>query len=160
MSEKDESILCVKQQKQKRPLEDNEDEMNTADSVTTKQSKGGVPLLSQKQQRQLLLPDIPLSQHYHVSWMHAATITAVVTSVKHGYVITADSAGIVKFWKRLKIQQPLAADDKNKKHASSTTSTGTATTSPSLHPCIEFVKSFTAHAGPISRGTVHGRYRW
>ena len=44
--------------------------------------------------------DIPTSAHYKVSFAHRAVVTKVVTSLKHGYVITASDDGIVKFWKR------------------------------------------------------------
>jgi peptidylprolyl isomerase domain and WD repeat-containing protein 1 len=75
-------------------------------------------------------PDLPTSAHYHVSWMHAATVTSVAVSIKHGYILTGSADGIVKFWKRLCIfdQQ----DD-----------------SSSSHPCLEFVKSFTAHTEAV-----------
>ena len=72
--------------------------------------------------------NIPLgSSYYEVSYMHREVVTQVVTSIKHGYVISASSDGIVKFWKRLP-----------------TTSTG-----ETGEKCLEFVKSFTAHVGPV-----------
>lgn len=71
--------------------------------------------------RRRRLENIPTSHHYHVSWMHADIVTSIVCSVKHGYIITASRDGVVKFWKRLPID----------------------------NRCLEFVKSFTAHAGPI-----------
>ncbi|GAX12988.1 peptidylprolyl isomerase domain and WD repeat-containing protein 1 [Fistulifera solaris] len=71
--------------------------------------------------RRRRLENIPTSHHYHVSWMHANVVTHIVCSVKHGYIITASHDGVVKFWKRLPVD----------------------------HRCLEFVKSFTAHAGPI-----------
>ena len=85
----------------------------------------------QKKSRLIISNDIPLSEHYHVSWMHAAVVTSAVTSLKHGYVITASADGIVKFWKRLQVDGPDAAS---------------ADQGP---PCLEFVKSFTAHAGSV-----------
>lgn len=73
--------------------------------------------------------NVPASAHYHVSWMHAETITCMVHSKKHGYVISGSYDGIVKFWKRLEVNNDDAlAEDKNAK------------------PCLEFVKSFTAHS--------------
>lgn len=72
--------------------------------------------------------EIPSSSHYHVSWMHAQTLTAVVTSTKYGYVVSASQDGTVKFWKRLEVDgEPVEGQ----------------------HPCLEFAKSFTAHAGPV-----------
>lgn len=67
--------------------------------------------------------DIPTSAHYRVSFAHRAVVTKVVTSLKHGYVITASDDGIVKFWKR----QPATGET----------------------ACLEFVKSFTAHNGAV-----------
>ena len=69
--------------------------------------------------------DVPTTVHYRISYMHRQVVTKVVTSLKHGYVITASDDGIVKFWKR----QP--AD------------------SSSESTCLEFVKSFTAHIGSV-----------
>eukprot|EP00536_Pseudo-nitzschia_multiseries_P013618 jgi/Psemu1/245471/estExt_Genewise1.C_5940010 len=58
--------------------------------------------------------------------MHKATVTHVVSSARYGYVITACEEGIVKFWKR------------------------TSTDEHPATPCLEFVKSFTAHIGPLA----------
>lgn len=71
--------------------------------------------------------------------MHADVVTAAVTSIKHGYVITASKDGVVKFWKRLKVT------------SSSVPATASTAAAPSAvsTPCLEFVKSFTAHAGPV-----------
>jgi peptidylprolyl isomerase domain and WD repeat-containing protein 1 len=87
---------------------------------------------------QQLLKEIPTSSHYQISFMHKKTVTHVITSNRHGYVITACEEGIVKFWKRTSMtvpeqQQHVAGKDKD------------ATT-----PCLEFVKSFTAHIGPLA----------
>jgi peptidylprolyl isomerase domain and WD repeat-containing protein 1 len=87
-------------------------------------------------------PDIPLTQHYHVSFMHAAPVTCVTLSLKHGYVITGDAAGIVKFWKRLSISSPPSAKE-------GSSSAATSSSLPQLHPALEFVKSFTAHQGSV-----------
>src|SRR3569623_1245106 len=80
------------------------------------------------------------SDHYHVSWMHAETVTAVCTSLKHGYVLTASSEGVVKFWKRLKVTKESmpAPTPASKTHAQTP-----------QYPCLEFVKSFTSHAGAV-----------
>ena len=68
--------------------------------------------------------DIPMSAHYRISYMHRDVVTKVVTSLKHGYVITASDDGIVKFWKRQPADSPEQV-------------------------CLEFVKSFTAHIGAV-----------
>jgi peptidylprolyl isomerase domain and WD repeat-containing protein 1 len=85
--------------------------------------------------QQQLLKEIPASSHYQISFMHKATVTHVVASNRHGYVVTACEEGVVKFWKRtstsVEIQQT------QKKEEVST-------------PCLEFVKSFTAHIGPLA----------
>jgi len=73
--------------------------------------------------------DIPGSTHYHVSWMHAHIITCAAHSAKHGYVMTASQDGIVKFWKRLEI--------------------GSSDEHQQQQPCLEFVKSFTAHTQAV-----------
>jgi len=66
--------------------------------------------------------DIPTSSHYKVSLAHRQVVTKVITSLKHGYVVTASDDGIVKFWKR----QPADSSE-----------------------TLEFVKSFTAHIGSV-----------
>jgi peptidylprolyl isomerase domain and WD repeat-containing protein 1 len=86
-------------------------------------------------------PQIPTSAHYHNSWMHAEIVTHVATSLKHGFVLTASADGIVKFWKRLTVAQDKPAEGTTKEASSS--------------PCLEFVKSFTAHAGAIQSFTAH-----
>ncbi|KAG7339690.1 peptidyl-prolyl cis-trans isomerase A [Nitzschia inconspicua] len=88
---------------------------------------------------QQLLREIPTSSHYQISFLHRATVTHVITSNRHGYVITACQEGIVKFWKRtLTIapeEQQSIISGKDKDVAT---------------PCLEFVKSFTAHIGPLA----------
>jgi peptidylprolyl isomerase domain and WD repeat-containing protein 1 len=87
-----------------------------------------------------ILEEIPSSAHYHVSFMHRSTVTHVVSSRRHGYVVTACADGIVKFWKRTSAEamdeKLLSTNNINKAEVPST-------------PCLEFVKSFTAHAGPV-----------
>ena len=85
--------------------------------------------------------DIPTPAHYQISFMHRSIVTHVVHSWKHAYVVTASSDGIVKFWKRTEVTPPEQSKEnlmKGSKEATSTT------------PCVEFVKSFTAHIGPVS----------
>jgi peptidylprolyl isomerase domain and WD repeat-containing protein 1 len=88
---------------------------------------------------------IPASQHYHVSFMHADVLTAAVASPKHGYVITASRDGVVKFWKRLKIEEA----DSVSAGSAPTLSAAQQQQQQLQHPCLEFVKSFTAHAGAV-----------
>ncbi|KAL3906084.1 MAG: hypothetical protein SGILL_009417 [Bacillariaceae sp.] len=88
-------------------------------------------------QQQQLLKEIPSSSHYQISFMHKATVTHVVASNRHGYVVTACQDGIVKFWKRTSTSVEEQQAHQKKKEELST-------------PCLEFVKSFTAHIGPLS----------
>jgi peptidylprolyl isomerase domain and WD repeat-containing protein 1 len=89
-----------------------------------------------------ILEEIPTSAHYQVSFMHRAVVSHVTTSLKHGYIITACRDGIVKFWKRTATNPDdvAAAAPKFKQAKDETPST----------PCLEFVKSFTAHVGPVA----------
>eukprot|EP00934_Nitzschia_sp_Nitz4_P001745 Nitzschia sp. Nitz4//scaffold40_size135432//12515//14672//NITZ4_003228-RA/size135432-augustus-gene-0.6-mRNA-1//1//CDS//3329551171//1745//frame0 len=80
------------------------------------------------------LEEIPTSSHYHVSFMHKATVTHVVSSSRHGYVVTASEDGVVKFWKR-------SATEISDEPVGKNTDTPT--------PCLEFVKSFTAHSSRV-----------
>ena len=82
-----------------------------------------------------ILEMIPKPAHYHISFMHKAVVTHVIPSLKHGYVITACADGIVKFWKRTSTEPPKEDASATKKEPST--------------PCLEFVKSFTAHSGPV-----------
>lgn len=81
-----------------------------------------------------VLEEIPTSAHYHVSFMHKAAVSHVISSGRHGYVITACKEGIVKFWKRTSADTPDEQMTNNKEAPT---------------PCLEFVKSFTAHIGPV-----------
>ena len=74
--------------------------------------------------------DLPPSAHYEVSYMHRETLSHCVTSLKHGYCMTASTDGIIKFWKRVSSASDVA------------------------ERCLEFVKSFTAHVGPVLALTV------
>lgn len=121
----------------KRPLDDdNEEEENAAADSPQEATK-----IRTKRIKKIPL-DIPLSSHYHVSWMHVAVITCVCTSIKHGYVVTGDAQGVVKFWKRLPVKQQSAAA------AAAATASGKKNV-PQQHPCLEFVKSFTAHSDAV-----------
>ena len=87
------------------------------------------------------LEEIPSSSHYQVSFMHKAAVSHVISSARYGYVITACEEGIVKFWKRTStVTDPQAG----KARASGGKKDETPT------PCLEFVKSFTAHVGPLA----------
>ena len=76
--------------------------------------------------------DIPVSSHYHVSWLHKQIVTHVTTSIRHGYVITAGKDGIVKFWKRLEVEDSSNEVDKN---------VTSGKKEDPQHPCLEFVKA-------------------
>ena len=100
-------------------------------------------LKKQKKRHLAELRGIPTPAHYQISFMHRSVVTHVITSWKHAYVVTACSGGIVKFWKRTEVVPPDAAADggsSSKPHHQKETTT----------PCLEFVKSFTAHVGPVA----------
>ncbi|GKY93570.1 hypothetical protein MPSEU_000324400 [Mayamaea pseudoterrestris] len=88
-------------------------------------------------------PDLPTSDHYHVSWMHASVVTSVASSTKHGYVVTGSADGVVKFWKRLNVETSKQRNDDN------AANTSTGLDHAASHPCLEFVKSFTAHTDAV-----------
>jgi peptidylprolyl isomerase domain and WD repeat-containing protein 1 len=93
---------------------------------------------------------IPTTSHYHVSLMHRDIVTHVVSSEKHGYVVTSSQDGVVKFWKRMTID-PIhkeGNEDNDNDHESKGAGTGSAVV-PTASPCLEFVKSFTAHVGAV-----------
>jgi len=85
--------------------------------------------------------DVPRASHYEVSYLHRSTVTRAVCSSKHGYVVTASEDGCVKFWKRLGATATASGD----------TSGGTGGSAAGGPParCLEFVKSYTAHIGPV-----------
>jgi peptidylprolyl isomerase domain and WD repeat-containing protein 1 len=130
------------------------------DSNVKKRDAAMIKLSSEKEQSEFELkakklkkqewvapaPEIPITQHYHVSFMHVSAVTCVTISIKHGYVITGDTTGIVKFWKRLKVSQPATGDS---------VASPSAATTPQ-YPCLEFVKSFTAHQGSVIGLSVNG----
>jgi peptidylprolyl isomerase domain and WD repeat-containing protein 1 len=76
-----------------------------------------------------LIADLPPTAHYEVSYMHRETLSHCVTSIKHGYCMTASTDGVIKFWKRV--------------------SSGSEAVR-----CLEFVKSFAAHVGPVLALTI------
>lgn len=84
-----------------------------------------------------LLEELPTSAHYHISFLHKATVTHVLSSSRHGYVVTACEEGVVKFWKRNWTVPPEESPAGKTSEEAST-------------PCLEFVKSFTAHMGRIA----------
>lgn len=96
------------------------------------------------------LAEIPQTSHYHVSYMHRQVITHVVSSLKHGYVLTASADGVVKFWKRMAVATDATAT--NTIVSSALESSGlaaAAAAAASSSRCLEFVKSFVAHVGPV-----------
>ena len=74
-------------------------------------------------------PQVPNTAHYHVSWMHANTVTHVAHCPSLGVILTASRDGVVKFWKRLSVVSSTAA--------------------ASASEPVEFVKAITAHAAPV-----------
>ena len=98
-------------------------------------SESGPQQIKKRPRTSRLLDEIPTSAHYHVSFMHRSTVSHVISSVRHGYVITACDDGVVKFWKRTSVDPP-----EEKKQT---------TLDEPTTPCLEFVKSFTAHIGPV-----------
>lgn len=128
------------QTKSKRSLTSEDGNLRNEGDATTKVSTRATR--TKKLRLDPHIANIPGSSHYHVSWMHADIVTAVVTSVKHGYVISGSRDGVVKFWKRLPVDLtpytssggPGAEVSKNKiPH----------------QPCLEFAKSFIAHAEAV-----------
>mmetsp|Transcript_15947 Transcript_15947/g.36790 ORF Transcript_15947/g.36790 Transcript_15947/m.36790 type:complete len:669 (-) Transcript_15947:48-2054(-) len=100
---------------------------------------------SVNQNRRGRLEEIPSSSHYQVSFMHKATVTHVVSSARYGYVITACEEGIVKFWKRASTVLNASGGNTNAQASINRGKDEHSTT-----PCLEFVKSFTAHIGPLA----------
>lgn len=96
--------------------------------------------------RRRRLEEIPSCSHYQVSFMHKVAVAHVISSARYGYVITACNEGIVKFWKRISI----AADTNRANIHSSTSATNQGKNDKPASPCLEFVKSFTAHLGPLT----------
>ena len=120
-----ESVDEAQQSGSKRPSDDQER------PLTKKQKKRPLPEFR----------DIPTPAHYQISFMHRSVVTHVITSWKHAYVVTASSDGIVKFWKRTEVVPPEAANVGGSKFNQKDDTTT---------PCLEFVKSFTAHVGPVA----------
>ena len=121
------------------------------DSDHVKSEQGGAKraratMKGDKSNRRGRLEEIPASSHYQVSFMHVSTVTHVISSNRFGYVVTACEEGIVKFWKRT--STVLDPQGGNSKTNSSTSAGGKK--DQSATPCIEFVKSFTAHIGPLA----------
>jgi peptidylprolyl isomerase domain and WD repeat-containing protein 1 len=127
----------------KRNRDEGDDKRKDHNEDPEEQEQEPAPMLKPK--KEFHNKEIPGSSHYQVSWMHHKTVIAVVTSTKHGYVVTASHDGTVKFWKRLSVDTNTAGGDGNN-------GGGDQQQQQQLHqqPCLEFVKSFTAH-GP---GTV------
>ena len=88
---------------------------------------------------------IPTTSHYEVSFLHKSQITHILSSSKHGFLLSCSQDGILKFWKR-----SLSKGIGNWM----TTNTNSNTQSSSkndiiITPCLEFVKSYQAHIGTI-----------
>ena len=98
------------------------------------------------------LEEIPSSSHYQVSFMHKAAVSHVISSARFGYVITACEDGIVKFWKRTST----VTDSEGGSARSNLPGTSGRKNDQSATPCLEFVKLFTAHLGPLSALCIDG----
>ena len=104
------------------------------------------PSRAKKKHRQQPWQAIPTSSHYHISLMHRDIVTHIVSSEKHGYVVTASQDGVVKFWKRMTIDPIRPKDGNDNNNDNNDGGHGAAAVSS---PCLEFVKSFTAHVGAV-----------
>jgi len=124
-------------------------ERDDSDHVKSEQNgakRARATMKGDKSNRRGRLEEIPASSHYQVSFMHVSTVTHVISSNRFGYVVTACEEGIVKFWKRTStVLDPQGQNSKT----NSSTSAGEKK-DQSATPCIEFVKSFTAHIGPLA----------
>ena len=79
--------------------------------------------------------------------MHKQTVTHVCTSLRHGYVITGSADGVVKFWKRTSTSTSISgAPGASHGTASAGAAAGAAASSSR---CLEFVKSYSSHVGPL-----------
>ncbi|KAL3761099.1 LOW QUALITY PROTEIN: hypothetical protein ACHAWU_001368 [Discostella pseudostelligera] len=104
--------------------------------------------------RQLVqqLQDVPTTHHYQVSYMHKQTVTHACTSLRHGYVITGSADGVVKFWKRTSTSSSSssgAPGSASHGAAAAAASAGGGGSSSSSSRCLEFVKSYSSHVGPL-----------
>jgi len=98
----------------------------------------------------LPLQDIPTSEHYQVSYMHRSTVTHCCTSLRHGYVITGSTDGVVKFWKRVSTTAtPGAKGGSAPPTASAAAAGGGPGADGTNSRCLEFVKSYSSHVGPL-----------
>jgi len=97
------------------------------------------------------LQDIPTSEHYQVSYMHRSTVTHCCTSLRHGYVITGSTDGVVKFWKRVSTTAtPGAKGGSAPPTASAAAAGGGGPGADGTNSrCLEFVKSYSSHVGPL-----------
>ncbi len=115
------------------------EEMDPSNNADVEEPKVKRAKKASKINRQL--EEMPSSSHYQVSFLHKAPVSHVISSARYGYVVTACEEGIVKFWKRTSpITDPQGGTNP---------SNGGKKDHPAT-PCLEFVKSFTAHVGPLS----------
>ncbi|KAL9187746.1 hypothetical protein ACHAXT_006124 [Thalassiosira profunda] len=92
------------------------------------------------------LQDVPTSEHYQVSYMHRQTVTHSCTSLRHGYVVTGSTDGVVKFWKRT---STTAAPPGARGGSANMTAGSAAADKAGTSRCLEFVKSYSSHVGPL-----------
>jgi len=93
------------------------------------------------------LQDIPTTEHYQVSYMHRSTVTHACTSLRHGYVVTGSVDGVVKFWKRVPVTN--GANGGGGVGAVAPSAPGSDAAGGLAARCIEFVKSYSSHVGPL-----------
>ena len=127
--------------KRHRPPDDDTSSNSAAEAADAGRDKNNAPLLQ----------DVPTTDHYHVSYMHRRTVTHCSTSHRHGYVITGSADGVVKFWKRTSTSNVPTVAPPGGGASGIAIATDRAASSSSAAPsrCIEFVKSYSSHVGPL-----------
>lgn len=130
--EKNKIMMKRQQQDQEEEEEEIKSRVILANAGSNTQKKRNI-VNSNPKINTYALRDIPLeSAHYEVSLMHRSIVTRIVYSEAHGYVLTASNDGVTKFWKRL-VYNPNSS----------------SSTNLDRNKCLEFVKSYQAHASSI-----------
>lgn len=130
--------------KKRRLRQDDNDDIESNSTVATLS-----PPPPRHQHLPLLLQDVPTTHHYHVSYMHKQTVTHVCTSLRHGYVITGSADGVVKFWKRTATSSSNSGGGNSSAETTLTATPAAVGGGGSSSRCLEFVKSYSSHVGPI-----------
>ena len=95
------------------------------------------------------LQDVPTTDHYQVSLMHRRTVTHCSTSPRHGFVITGSADGVVKFWKRTSTSNAPIVGNPGGGASGIAIATDKASSVVGPSRCLEFVKSYSSHVGPL-----------